>query len=406
MWSGTETPRPSRLILFILVAAGGASLLSTDLYAPSLPHLPAYFGTDATTVQLTMALNMAAFAVAQLFWGPLSDRYGRRPIFLIGMSVFLFTAIGAAVSQTIDHLLVARILMGASASVEAVIVLAVIGDLYKSEDSAKIYAIYGMVIALVPAAGPVIGGFVFEWFGWRANFTLLTVIIVAVLLLAVLRLPETLATGHRTALRTGSVLRGYGRLLANRGFVAIALSLGLALGAIFAFITEAPFLLIDRHGVATRHYGIFQAVIVSAFFFGSLLSNRIVDRIGVTRLYRLGILAASASGLLMLLAVSFGDTPVTLTAAMSVFAFALGPMFASAPVIAFARAGDHGRGTSAAMLSTFEMAGASAGALLVSVAPEGSAWPLAIVVSGASILILLAGSVGAGAARVADRAEN
>jgi len=406
MWSGTETPRPSRLILFILVAAGGASLLSTDLYAPSLPHLPAYFGTDATTVQLTMALNMAAFAVAQLFWGPLSDRYGRRPIFLIGMSVFLFTAIGAAVSQTIDHLLVARILMGASASVEAVIVLAVIGDLYKSEDSAKIYAIYGMVIALVPAAGPVIGGFVFEWFGWRANFTLLTVIIVAVLLLAVLRLPETLATGHRTALRTGSVLRGYGRLLANRGFVAIALSLGLALGAIFAFITEAPFLLIDRHGVATRHYGIFQAVIVTAFFFGSLLSNRIVDRIGVTRLYRLGILAASASGLLMLLAVSFGDTPVTLTVAMSVFAFALGPMFASAPVIAFARAGDHGRGMSAAMLSTFEMAGASAGALFVSVAPEGSAWPLAIVVSGASILILLAGSVGAGAARVADRAEN
>ncbi|MEK9900209.1 MAG: MFS transporter, partial [Rhodospirillaceae bacterium] len=170
------------MILFILVAAGGASLLSTDLYAPSLPHLPAYFGTDATTVQLTMALNMAAFAVAQLFWGPLSDRYGRRPIFLIGMSVFLFTAIGAAVSQTIDHMLVARILMGASASVEAVIVLAVIGDLYKSEDSAKIYAIYGMVIALVPAAGPVIGGFVFEWFGWRAYFTLLTVIIVAVLL--------------------------------------------------------------------------------------------------------------------------------------------------------------------------------------------------------------------------------
>ena len=387
----TELPRPSRLILLILIAAGGASLLSTDLYAPSLPHLPGYFGTDAETVQLTMALNMAAFAVAQLVWGPMSDRYGRRRVFLIGMAVFAVSAVAAAVSQSIGQLLAARILMGASASVEAVIVLAVIGDIYRSEDSARIYAIYGMIIALVPAAGPIIGGFVFEWFGWRANFTLLTIIIVAVLALALLRLPETLAAGERVALRARTIGGGYLRLLSHGGFVTVALSLGLALGAIFAFITEAPFLLIDRHGVATRHYGLYQAVIVGAFFLGSLLANRIVGRIGVMRLDSTGIVAASASGLFMLLAVWAGDTPVNLTAAMSVFAFALGPMFAAAPVIAFGRAGDQGRGMSAAMLSTFEMVGASAGALFVSVAPDGTAWPLAICVAGAAAMILVVG---------------
>ena len=402
----TETPRPSRLILFVLIAAGGASLLSTDLYAPSLPHLPGYFGTSAETVQLTMALNMAAFAVAQLVWGPLSDRYGRRVVFLIGMTAFLFTALGAALSHSIGHLLAARILMGASASVEAVIVLAVIGDIYKSEDSAKIYAIYGMIIALVPAVGPIIGGFVFEWFGWQANFFLLTAIIAAVLALAVMRLPETLPAGERVALRIGSVVSGYARLLSLRGFVMISLTLGLALGAIFAFITEAPFLLIDRHGVATRHYGLFQGVIVIAFFFGSLLSNRIVSRIGVTRLYGFGVAAASVSGLFMLLAVAGGDTPVTLTAAMSVFAFALGPLFASAPVLAFQQAGDQGRGMSAAMLATFEMAGAAAGALFVSVAPDGTAWPLAFCVAGASVMILVAGILALRAGRDRQRASD
>jgi MFS transporter, DHA1 family, multidrug resistance protein len=395
----TETQRPSRLILFILIAAGGASLFSTDLYAPSLPHLPGYFGASTETVQLTMALNMAAFAVAQLVWGPLSDRYGRRIVFMIGMTAFLFTAIGAALSQTIGHLLAARILMGASASVEAVIVLAVIGDIYRSEDSAKIYAIYGMIIALVPAAGPIIGGFVFEWFGWQANFILLAVIIAAVLVLAVTRLPETLPVGERVTLRIGSIVSGYTRLLSLRGFVMVSLTLGLALGAIFAFITEAPFLLIDRHGVATRHYGLFQGVIVIAFFFGSLLSNRIVGRIGVSRLYGFGVAAGFVSGLFMLLAVAWGDTPVTLTAAMSVFAFALGPLFASAPVLAFQQAGDQGRGMSAAMLATFEMAGAAAGALFVSVAPDGTAWPLAICVAGASALILVAGVLGLRATR-------
>ena len=399
MADATGSQHPSRLILFILIAAGGASLLSTDLYAPSLPHLPGYFGTSAETVQLTMALNMAAFAVAQLVWGPLTDRYGRRVVFLIGMAAFLFTAVGAALSQTIGHLLAARILMGASASVEAVIVLAVIGDIYKSEDSAKIYAIYGMIIALVPAVGPIIGGFVFEWFGWQANFILLAAIIAAVLVLAVTRLPETLPVGERVALRIGSVVSGYARLLSLRGFVMVSLTLGLALGAIFAFITEAPFLLIDRHGVATRHYGLYQGVIVTAFFFGSLLSNRIVTRIGVSRLYGFGVAAASVSGLFMLLAVAWGDTPVSLTAAMSVFAFALGPLFASAPVLAFQQAGDQGRGMSAAMLATFEMAGASAGALFVSVAPDGTAWPLAICVAGASALILMSGILGLRATR-------
>ena len=111
------------------------------------------------------------------------------------------------------------------------------------------------------------------------------------------------------------------------------------------------------------------------------------------------MIAAAVSGLFMLLAVALGDTPVTLTAAMSVFAFALGPLFASAPVLAFRLAGDHGRGMSAAMLATFEMAGAAAGAFFVSAAPDGTAWPLAVCVAGASVLILAAGRLGLAASQ-------
>ncbi len=383
--------QPSRLILFILIAAGGASILSTDLYAPSLPHLPDYFGTDAETVQLTMALNMAAFAGAQLLWGPLSDRFGRRTIFIVGMAAFALTVLGAALAQSIEQLLAVRILMGAAASVEAVIVLAVIGDIYKAEESAKVFALYGMVIALVPAVGPVIGGFIFEWFGWRANFFILAGVVALVLALGFVRLPETLARTDRVPLRLVPILRSYAGLLWRGGFVTVALTLGLAIGAIFAYITEAPFILIDKHGIATRYYGLFQGVIVLAFFFGSLMANRVVDRIGVRRLFAIGVWSGSLSGLLVLLAVAQGETPLTLTAAMSVFAFALGPLFASAPVIAFERVTDHGRGMSAAVLSTFEMGGGALGALFVSVTPDGTAWPLAICVSGAAALLLVSG---------------
>lgn len=386
--SGVKSPL---LVLMIMNAASGASILSTDLYAPTLPHLPAYFGTDAATVQLTMALNLAAFALAQLIWRPLGDRYGRRGIFIIGMGAFALTVIAAAISQTIGQLIAAQILMGAAASVEAVLVLAVIGDLYEGEESAKVYAIYGMVISLVPAIGPVLGGFIYEWFGWRANFFLLAGVVVLVFAVGLLRLPETLPVAERSALRLRAVVLGYARLLTRGAFVSVSLTLGLAIGAIFAYITEAPFILIDKHGIATRYFGLFQAVIVLAFFVGSLLSSRVVSQIGVRRLFGIGVWSGSLSGLLVILAVALGETPVTLTAAMSVFAFALGPLFATAPVLAFALVPEHGRGMSAAMLSTFEMSGAALGALFVSLAPDGTAWPLAICVLGAGALLLVCG---------------
>lgn len=379
------------LVLMIMIVASGASILSTDLYAPTLPHLPAYFGTDAATVQLTMALNLGAYALAQLIWGPLADRFGRRGIFILGMGAFALTVIAAALAQTIGQLIVARVLMGAAASVEAVLVLAVIGDLYEGEESAKVFAIYGMVISLVPAAGPIIGGFVFEWFGWRANFYLLAGIVVLVFALGLVRLPETLPVAERTALRLREIVVGYGQLLSRGAFVTVSLALGVAIGAIFAYITEAPFILIDKHGIATRYFGLFQAVIVLAFFIGSLLASRVVARIGVRRLFAIGVWSGSLSGLLVIIAVALGETPTTLTAAMSVFAFALGPLFATAPVLAFERVPDQGRGMSAAMLSTFEMGGGALGALFVSLTPDGSAWPLAICVSGAGLLLLVFG---------------
>ncbi len=180
--SGVKSPL---LVLTIMIAASGASILSTDLYAPTLPHLPVYFGTNAATVQLTMALNLAAFALAQLIWGPLGDRYGRRGIFIIGMGVFALTVIAAALSQTIGQLIAARILMGAAASVEAVLVLAVIGDLYEGEESAKVYAIYGMVISLVPAIGPILGGFIYAGFVARAALDVPPLVAVAVVLLEI-----------------------------------------------------------------------------------------------------------------------------------------------------------------------------------------------------------------------------
>ena len=239
----------SPLIPALLIAASSASILSTDLYAPSLPHLPALLSTDAPTVTLTMSLNLASFALAQLIHGPLADRFGRRPVFMWGMAAFLVTALAAAAAQSIEQLIAARILMGTAASVEAVIALAVIRDLYDDAGAVRILAIYGMVIAIAPGVGPVIGGFVFVWAGWRANFFLLAAIIALVFAMAARWLPETAAQLDYSALQLRRMAARYGALLTNRTFMGYALALAFGLAGVFAFVTGAPFVLIDRHGI-------------------------------------------------------------------------------------------------------------------------------------------------------------
>ena len=380
----------SPLIPALLIAASSASILSTDLYAPSLPHLPALLSTDAPTVTLTMSLNLASFALAQLIHGPLADRFGRRPVFMWGMAAFLVTALAAAAAQSIEQLIAARILMGTAASVEAVIALAVIRDLYDDAGAVRILAIYGMVIAIAPGVGPVIGGFVFVWAGWRANFFLLAAIIALVFAMAARWLPETAAQLDYSALQLRRMAARYGALLTNRTFMGYALALAFGLAGVFAFVTGAPFVLIDRHGIATQYYGFFQMAIVAAFFVGTMIANRAIGRINARRICALGVGLAVAGGVALIGTAALAESPWSSTAAASLFAAGLGPLFAAAPVLALGAARDVGGGISAAMIGALEMGGGALGALAVGLWPVANAWPLAGTMAASSALILVA----------------
>ena len=268
---GHKDPVPF-IVPAVLIMASAASILSTDLYAPSLPHLAGYFATSAEMVQLTLSLNVAAFALAQLVHGPLSDRVGRRRVILLGMTGFVLFSLACALAQSIEQLIAARILQGVAAATEAVVIYAVIRDLYDQAGSVRMLAIYGMTIAVAPALGPVIGGYVHVLWGWQANFYLLAVFALGVTVLIWRFLPETTTPDPR-ALEPRRLIGGYAALLARRQFLVYALICGAVLGVIYAFITAGPFVLIDRLGVKTQHYGYYQAVIVLAFFFGSLAAK-------------------------------------------------------------------------------------------------------------------------------------
>ncbi len=366
----------------LLIMASATSILSTDLYTPSLPHLQGVFGTDAARVQLTLTLNLVAYALAQLFYGPLSDRIGRRPVLLAGMIGFAVSTALCAVAGSIDALILARVLQGLTACAEAVVGYAVIRELYDEAGAVRVLAAYGMAIALAPAIGPVIGGHMHVWFGWRSNFILLTGIIMIATLLIWRFLPETLAVPDRGALRPRRLLRGYYTLLSDGPFMSYTLTMSLVLGGLFAVIAAFPFLFIERMGVATDQYGYYYAAIVVAFFFGSLAVSRAAGRMSSDGLLRIGLLLGILGEAGFVLA---WENPVNITLTQCFFAFGLGLIFATAPVRAFdvCRAG---HGYAAAMLGALPMAGGALGTFCVALTHDGSAWPIAIILMAATVI--------------------
>ncbi|RED54148.1 multidrug effflux MFS transporter [Aestuariispira insulae] len=378
----------SWIIPALLMMASATSILATDLYAPSLPHLPEFFQTDNDMVKLTMSLNVMGYAVAQLFYGPLADRFGRRPVMLAGMAGFILFSLACALADSIEFLIAARVLQGLTACAEAVVALLVIRDLYDEDDSVKLMGFYGMTISLAPAVGPIIGGYVHVWLGWRANFYLLTGLALVVTALILIYLPET-GTREKGAARPGRILRDYTKLLCCREYLSYAIPLGAVMGGLFAFITEAPFVLIDLMGVPTQSFGYYQAVIVVAYFLGSLAASGAVKKVGVEKLTQGGLCLVAGGGILLMMMARLIDlTPMLIAGGMTIFAIGLGLVFASAPIRAMDCA-PTGRGPSAAMLGALEMGGAGLGSLTVGLLNDGTDWPLAVGVGGFSLVALL-----------------
>ncbi|MEQ9350895.1 MAG: Bcr/CflA family efflux MFS transporter, partial [Alphaproteobacteria bacterium] len=252
-----EPPRPPAIVPVLLIMVSSLSILSGDLYLPSMPLLQTVFSADAGQVQLTISLNLAGFALGMLVWGPASDRFGRRPMFVVALVLFALASLACAAAPSISTLIAARFLQGAAASAEVALGFAVIRDLYRDKDAVRLLALLGMVIAVVPMLGPVAGGYILAWFGWQANFILLAagggVAAVAIRLW----LPESNPDRDRHALRPYVFLSTYARIWWNRQFVVMAGLSGLGFAMLMTFITVAPFYVIDVHGYAPETYGIY-----------------------------------------------------------------------------------------------------------------------------------------------------
>lgn len=290
---------PSALLAVLVVALTSLGPLSTDFYLPALPAIARALDTDSVGVQLTLSVYLLGFGAGQLLVGPLSDRFGRRPVMLWGMLVFLLASVVCALADSITTLVAARLLQAFGACAGPVLGRAVVRDIYGPAESARMLSHVSTATALAPLLAPLFGGWLTAVWGWRAAFVALTLYALVLMLAVWLLLKETNRHPDAHAMRPARMWANYRTLLADPVYrSALLIGCG-AFAALFAFISGSPFVFIEHFGMSPQQMGLAFGLNVTGFMLGSTLSARLSRRIGPARLIRHGVWLGAACGVLL-----------------------------------------------------------------------------------------------------------
>lgn len=271
--------------------------LSTDMYLASLPHLTGYFSATPAAVQQTLSMFVIGFGTAQLISGPLSDRYGRRPILMGGLAIYLAASIACGLAPSLHLLVIGRFVQAVGCCTAFVVTRAIIRDSYAPADGARMYAKASSLMSLVPLLGPILGSYLQVAYGWRATFGVHS-LFCAILIWAAWRwLVETNIRKNPGATRIAGLFQSYVQIASSPAFWAYTLPCALSYASIFVFISGASFVLIRILGVPTEYYGYCHAFSILGYLSGTIICRRLLTRIGLARTLTVGTTLSLAGGL-------------------------------------------------------------------------------------------------------------
>jgi MFS transporter, DHA1 family, multidrug resistance protein len=364
--------------------------LSTDLYLASLPHLASDFGVTPAAVQQTLSLFVIGFGVAQLISGPLSDRFGRRPVLLGGLGVYITSSLACALAPNLDLLISARFVQAIGCCTAAVVARALIRDAFTPTEGAKVMAKASSLLSLAPIFGPILGGYLQVGFGWRAAFFFHSFFCIVLAGAAWRLLEETNLHRNPDAIRLRNLIAVYRRIASADFFWAYTLPGALSYAAIFTFISGSSFVLIKVLGVPTEFYGYCFAFGVSGYLLGTLVCRRLLARIGLARSLTAGTTLSLFSGLLFAALVLAGIEHWSVVVGclfLTMGAHGINfPCAQTGAVAPFPREA----GAAAGLLGFSTMCAALVAGTWVGVSHDGTLQPLAL--TSASIGVLLFGS--------------
>lgn len=271
-----------------------------DIYIPIIPQMPAIFQTTPAMVQLTMSLFLLTTGIGQLLIGPLSDQFGRKIVFYCASLCYALGSLGCAFSNHIFWLILGRLISSFGACGMLATSFAVVRDLYSGEQSAKMYSFLNGAIGISPTFAPIIGGYLAVYLGWQSVFFFLAGIGVFSLCMTKQFIHETHENEQRIKIDRG-ILKRYGLIFSNQQFIIYATIAGFAEGVFFCFFSVSPFILIDLLGIPTQEFGYYFATFGAVIALGGVASGKVVEKMGVVKTMKGGIMMMLLGGLSMLI---------------------------------------------------------------------------------------------------------
>jgi DHA1 family bicyclomycin/chloramphenicol resistance-like MFS transporter len=319
-----------RTSLAVLFAMMFASQLALTIFLPAAPDISQDLGTPLNTVQLIIPAYLIAFAIMQLVAGPLSDAFGRRPVILGGVALFMLASIACALAGDITQLLIGRFFQAAGACTSIVVGRAIIRDTNDGKSAAKAMSYLAISLGVGPAIAPFFGGLLVEAFDWRATFIATAVMSGLSLVFAIPVLRETLPPEDRDPPNIARLAVGYARLVRMPTFMGYSLAVSMQSGIFQVFMTASPIVLISVMGLPPRIYGMYLMIVPVAFMLGSFASGQLVSRMESNTLVRIGGLFSVTGGLMQVaFAVTGIANPALVVAAVLVSNFGTGLVFAT-----------------------------------------------------------------------------
>jgi MFS transporter, DHA1 family, multidrug resistance protein len=370
--------RPGTFALTLLLASlTGLGPLSTDMYVPSLPAIGRALNAPTVQVQLTISSYLVGFAVGQILYGPISDRFGRKPVMLAALVLYGIGSVICATTQSIDALIAARTVQALGGAGAIVLARAVVRDLYSGVHAGRELSLMGSIQAFAPIMAPVIGGILQTAFGWRASFILLVVIAVLAGLATARLLPETLQKPTSGPFSFGSMGRLYRSVLGHRSFLAHLGIMTTMFVGLYAWVSGASIVIQGVYGLSPLAFGLTYAIGSLGYMLGANIAARVVMRLGLDRMIGLGTAIMAAGGFAMVAVTAVGLANVFwLVLGMSTYLAGMGLAMPQTMAGALTPFPDRA-GTASSLMGFSQQSFAAVAAAVIGSFLGRSAWPVA-----------------------------
>ncbi|CRM50274.1 Sulfonamide resistance protein [Pseudomonas sp. 37 R 15] len=372
-------------IILILGALSAFAPLAIDFYLPGFPAIASAFATDEKHVQLTLAVYFGGLAIGQLIYGPLADRFGRRVPLLSGVTLFTLASFACAYAPSLEWLIGARFVQALGGCAGMVISRAVVSDKCDAVGSAKVYSQLMLVTGLAPILAPLAGGLMVGLWGWQSIFLALSLFSVMAAIAVAVGLPETFPAHQPRQPLSGS-LRRYGALLSDRVYLGYALTGGISIAGMFAYIAGSPFVFIKLYGVPAEHYGWLFGSNAAGFILVAQLNARLLAKRGPAFLLSRTVWVYVAAALTLLgIAALRTEALWPLLVPLFICIASLGCILPNTSACAMNGQGARA-GSASALLGCIQFGVAAGAASLVGVLHDGTAMPMAMVISLCGVL--------------------